>query len=51
MTIKVYRVTPDGARRTIRDEQEVAPTTTTPATGGYSPCSCPRCRPAETRPC
>ncbi|MGA5411220.1 hypothetical protein ACPCSC_28685 [Streptomyces lavendulocolor] len=49
MTIKVYRVASDGTRRTLHDEQEVPPADSVPATHGFPPCSCPRCRHVAAR--
>ncbi|MFV0130098.1 hypothetical protein ACLGI4_20730 [Streptomyces sp. HMX112] len=45
MTIKVYRVHPDGTRQEIRPTREVNPDTSTPPPSApYPKCGCPRCR-------
>ncbi|MFF9914822.1 hypothetical protein [Streptomyces sp. NPDC013457] len=43
MTIKVYRVKPDGARRTVQEEREVQPIAEVPQMLRLPPCECPRC--------
>lgn len=43
MTIKVYRVLPDGTREPVSHEQVTAPLDI-PASQGFPPCSCPRCK-------
>lgn len=43
MTIKVYRVRPDGTTAPVSYERCDRPTDL-PATSAFPPCTCPRCR-------
>ncbi|MEU1278365.1 hypothetical protein [Streptomyces sp. NPDC005805] len=42
MTIRVYRVTPNGDEQEIRPRREVEPLETVSPASGYLPCACPR---------
>ncbi|MCP9958979.1 MULTISPECIES: hypothetical protein [Streptomyces] len=43
MTLRVYRVRPDGTTTTIRERREVEPANDIPLSPMFPPCSCPRC--------
>lgn len=44
MTIRVYRVNPEtGARTQVRSKHTVKPSGAPDFSGGYPPCTCPRC--------
>ncbi|MEU9984092.1 hypothetical protein [Streptomyces sp. NPDC050856] len=50
MTIRVYRVRPDGTREVTHPQTTVDPATTGPPPFfGYPKCQCPRCRLVVTR--
>ncbi|GGY84914.1 hypothetical protein GCM10010327_14160 [Streptomyces nitrosporeus] len=43
MTMKVYEVGRDGARRVVREEAEVAPLAEVEQSSRFPVCQCPRC--------
>jgi hypothetical protein len=43
MTLRVYRVRPDGSTVTVRERREIEPADDVPWAQALPPCSCPRC--------
>ncbi|MFJ8695574.1 hypothetical protein [Streptomyces roseolilacinus] len=43
MTLRVYRVRPDGSTATVHERREVPPAEGVAWSTAFPPCSCPRC--------